>query len=117
MADDAALVRGDQEAVLGHRVEKARGFERNGLAAGVRAGDDEGVVIIADGDVDRHGLVLIEQRMARAKQLAAAAVLNKHRCTGIHVERQLGTRKDEVQLRHEQDIVIDGVAVDSYLPA
>lgn len=58
MADDAAFVRGDQEAVLGHRVEKARSFERNGLAAGVRAGDDEGVVLAAQLDVHRHDLFL-----------------------------------------------------------
>ena len=39
------------------------------------------------------------------------------RFASLIVERELSTRKDEVQLRHEQDIVIDSVAVDSYLPA
>ena len=49
--------------------------------------------------------------MARAKQLAAAAVLNKHRCTGIHVERQLGTRKDEVQRGQRIVVLLDGALV------
>ena len=110
-ADFRLLVRRNMQAASSHERQQTEGFERNRLAAGVRAGDDEGVVIIADGDVDRHGLVLIEQRMARAKQLAAAAVLNKHRCTGIHVERQLGTRKDEVQRGQRIVVLLDGALV------
>ena len=110
-ADFRLLVRRDMQAAGSHERQQTEGFERNRLAAGVRAGDDERVVIIADGDVDRHGLVLIEQRMARAKQLAAAAVLNKHRRTGIHVERQLGTRKDEVQRGQRIVVLLDGALV------
>ena len=49
--------------------------------------------------------------MARAKQLAAAAVLNKHRRTGVHVERQLGTRKDEVQRGQRIVVLLDGALV------
>ena len=110
-ADFRLLVRRNMQAASSHERQQTEGFERNRLAAGVRAGDDEGVVIIADGDVDRHGLVLIEQRMARAKQLAAAAVLNKHRRTGVHVERQLGTRKDEVQRGQRIVVLLDGALV------
>ena len=110
-ADFRLLVRRDMQAAGSHERQQTEGFERNRLAAGVRAGDDEGVVIIADGDVDRHRLVLIEQRMARAKQLAAAAVLNKHRRTGVHVERQLGTRKDEVQRGQRIVVLLDGALV------
>ena len=110
-ADFRLLVRRDMQAAGSHERQQTEGFERNRLAAGVRAGDDERVVIITDGDVDRHGLVLIEQRMARAKQLAAAAVLNKHRRTGVHVERQLGTRKDEVQRGQRIVVLLDGALV------
>ena len=110
-ADFRLLVRRNMQAAGSHERQQTEGFERNRLAAGVWAGDDERVVIIADGDVDRHRLILIEQRMARTKQLAAAAVLNKHRRTGVHVERQLGTRKDEVQRGQRIVVLLDGALV------
>ena len=72
MADNAALMRRDQEPVLGHRVEKARCFERYGLAAGVGAGDNEGVILAAQLNVHRHDLFLVDERVAGLVQLEVA---------------------------------------------
>jgi len=99
MADDAALVRGDQEAVLGHRVEKARGFERNGLAAGVRAGDDEGVVLAAQLDVHRHDLFLVDERVAGLVQLEVHRVADGgHK--GVLLHSQPGLCQQQVDFEH-----------------
>ena len=110
-ADFRLLVRRNMQAAGSHERQQTEGFERNRLAAGVWAGDDERVVIIADGDVDRHRLVLIQQRMTRTEQLAAAAVLDQYGRTGVHVERQLGTRKDKVQRGQRIVVLLDGALV------
>ena len=60
---------GDQEPVLRHRVEQAGCFQRYGLAAGVRAGDDEGVIVAAQLNVHRHDLFLVDERVAGLIQL------------------------------------------------
>ena len=49
--------------------------------------------------------------MTRTEQLAAAAVLDQYRRTGVHVERQLGTRKDEVQRGQRIVVLLDGALV------
>ena len=110
-ADFRLLIRRNMQAACRHQRQQAKGFERNRLAAGVRAGDDERVVIVADGDVNRNRLILVQQRMARAEQLAAVAVLDQHRRTGVHVERQLGTREDEVQRGQRVVVLLDRALV------
>ena len=58
-------MRRDQEPVLRHCVEQAGRFERDSFAAGIRAGDDKGIVVVAKRDIDWHNLFLINERMAR----------------------------------------------------
>ena len=110
-ADFRLFIRRNMQAACRHERQQAERFERNRLAAGVRTGDDEGVVIVADGDVNRHRLVLIQQRMTRTEQLAAAAVLDQYGRTGVHIERQLGTRKDEVQRGQRIVVLLDGALI------
>ena len=55
-------------AALVHYGEKAESFERDGFAAGVGAGDYEGVELAAELHVYGDRLALVEQRMARAAQ-------------------------------------------------
>ena len=61
----AAPVRyGQVQSAGGHDAHEAYGLERDRLAAGVRAGDDQGVVVAAEGEVYGHGGVLGQQRVA-----------------------------------------------------
>ena len=68
-AEPAALVGGDQQARLRHEREQADGLERDRLAAGVGAGDDDDVGIVVEIDVDGHDRFGVEQRVAGAVQV------------------------------------------------
>ena len=57
----------DVEAGLVHQAEQPERAQRDGLAAGVRAGHDEGRVAVADADVDRHDATG-QARVARRQQ-------------------------------------------------
>ena len=105
----AALCGGNVQAALRHKAEKADGLERNGLAAGVRAGDDERIVILAELHIDRHGLVLIEQRMARPAQPDAA--LGELRRAGIQLEAEFCPREDAVEPHERGEVGVDILAV------
>ena len=59
----AALGR-DVQPALGHHHQQADGFERDGLAAGVRAGDDNGARAGSQVDVDWRRRGRVEQRVA-----------------------------------------------------
>ena len=104
-ADFGLLVCRDVQAGGRHQAEQTERFKRHGLAARVRSGDDQRVVVRADRNVDRHGLVLVEQRMPRAQQAAAARALGQHRRGGVHLKGQLGARKDKVE-RDQRVIVL-----------
>ena len=106
---DAAVRGGDVQAALVHGREQADRLERNGLAAGVRAGDDERVEAAAELDVDRHGLGLVEQRMARAAEdqsLALGVGL-----AAVELVGELGLGKDQIQPDQYLVVGVDVVAV------
>ena len=62
---------GQLEAGVGHHRQQADGFEGDGFAAGVGAGDEQDGVAGVNGDGGRHD-VAGEQRMARASQAQPA---------------------------------------------
>ena len=89
MADGTAFVRRDQEAVLGHRVQQAGRFDADGFAAGVGAGDDKGIIFFAQGNIHRHDLFLVDQRVAGFFQCKAAAIVHlRHK--GVLLHRKAG---------------------------
>ena len=110
-ADLRLLVCRDVQAGSRHQAQKPQRLERHGFAARVWAGDDQRVVVVADGDVDRHGLVLVEQRVPRAQQAAAARALHEHRRRGVHLKRQLGAREDEVERDERVVILLDCIFI------
>ena len=57
----AAAVGGDVQAALGHQAQQSDGFQGHGFAAGVGAGDDQGVELLTQLHGDRHRLGLIQQ--------------------------------------------------------
>ena len=67
-----ALVGRHEQAGLGHQRQQASRLERDRLAAGVRAGDQQHVEVAAQLEADRHDLAA-QQRMAGVDQLAARA--------------------------------------------
>ena len=99
MADNAALMRRDQEPVLRHRVEQAGCFQRYGLAAGVGAGDNEGVIVAAQLNVHRHDLFLVDERVAGLVQLEIDLVADGgHKGVLLHGQPCLG--QQQVDLEH-----------------
>ena len=58
-----ALKGRDVESCLSHQGEQAHGFERYGLAAGVRSGDHQKVEVTPQPDIDGNHLLRIQQRM------------------------------------------------------
>ena len=106
--DDLAVVAGrDLQAALSHGGEQAQGLDAHRLAAGVGAGDDDGVHRAADGKGHRHGGVPVEQRMAGLDDLGAALFQQLGAHTP-HFIAQFAPGKDKVQLAQELVIPADG---------
>ena len=70
--DRAAVVGRDMQAALGHERQQADGLERDGLAAGVGAGDDERIKVAAQPHGDRHDGLAGDERMAGADEVQLA---------------------------------------------
>ena len=113
---NTASLRGrDVQAALRHKAEKPDRLERNGLAAGVRAGDDERVVILAELHINRNGLVLIEQRVTRPAQPDAA--FRELRRAGVELEAELRAREYDIEPHERRKIGVDVLAVRGALGA
>ena len=97
-----AVRRRDVQPTLGHQGEQAQGFQGDGLAAGVGAGDDQGIERSAQGQVVAHGGLGVQQGVARPFQLNAAA---QHRFHGPHGGGQLGPGENAVQ-GHQSLVVV-----------
>src|SRR5699024_7114550 len=82
-------------------------FERYRLTAGVRAGDDKGVIVASDGDVDGYSGLLIEQRMTGTVQIDRV-VLGQVRLAGIQLKRQLGACENKVESAQRLIVLADG---------
>ena len=68
-ADLAALVSRDQKAALRHGTQQTGGFQGNCFTAGVRAGDDKGIVFPAQCNIHRNTLLRVDQRVAGTDQI------------------------------------------------
>ena len=61
--DGAAVGGGDVQTALSHQREKPDGLQGHGLAAGVGAGDDQGIEAVPQGQVVGHSGLLVQQGM------------------------------------------------------
>ena len=101
--DGTAVRRRDVEAALGHQGQQAQGLEGDGLAAGVGAGDDQGVKGVSQLDVDGHRLLGVQQRVAGLAEVDGA-VPPDLRPDGVHFIGELAPGKNQVQV--DQGVVI-----------
>ena len=93
-----AVVRhGQQQAAHRHQRQQTNRFQRNGLAAGIRTGDHQGIKMQAEFNVGRHHLFLVDQRMARPFEFDLPLVVDQ-RQGRLHLIAQIGLGKDQVQL-------------------
>ena len=67
--DLAALVSRNQKTALCHGAQQTGGFQGDRLTAGVRAGDDKGIVFPAQCNIHRNTLLRIDQRVAGTDQI------------------------------------------------
>ena len=105
--DGAAAVGGDVQAALGHQAQQADGFQGHGLAAGVGAGDHQGVELLAQLHGDGHGPGLVQQGVPGTAQCHAAPAADL-RTAGVELIAQLCPGEDHVQV-HQNVIVPEDV--------
>ena len=99
----APVARRDLQAALGHEAEEPQGLQRHRLAAGVGAGDDQGIEGLPQLDVDGHGPDRIQQGMPGPPQVHAA-VLPDLGPDALHPVGELGPGEDAVQ--QHQGVVV-----------
>ena len=92
------------QAALGHQGKQAQGFQGDSLAAGVGAGDHQGVEAPAQGQIIAHGSLGVQQGVAGPSQLDAAAQRRFH---GPHGGGQLGPGENAVQGHQGLVVVLD----------
>ena len=86
----------DVQPALVHEGQQAQGAQRDGLAARVGAGDDEGRVAVAEAQVDRDHPPR-EARVARGQEDHLGPV-RRLRTDAVQLGCQLGLRRPEVEL-------------------
>ena len=104
--NDAAVPHRDVETALGHEGQEAQGLEGDGLAAGVGAGDDQGVKGVPQLDIDGHRLLGIQQRMAGLAQVDDTVPADL-RPGGLHLVAQLAPGEDHVQVHQGVVVPLD----------
>ena len=104
--DRAAVVGRDMQAAFGHEREKADGLERDGLAAGVGAGDDERVKITAEAHRDGHDGLAGDERMAGADEVQLP-VRPHLRADGAHGKGQTRPRENAFQIQQHVVVQLD----------
>ena len=115
----AVGVGGDVEAALGHEgQEEADGLEGHRLAAGVGAGDDQGVKLVPQVEVVGHRLLGVQQRMAGLPQ--GDALLGQLGLGTTQLVREPGPGEDTVDKDEEVvvlgDVLLVGGALGRELP-
>ena len=108
-ADGAAVVRRDVEAALGHEGQQPQGLQAHRLTAGVGAGDDQGVELPAQLDVDGHRLGAVQQGVPCVAE-GDRPVPPDLRPAAVHFVAQLPPGEDQVQ-PHQQLVVLQDVLV------
>ena len=105
----AAVVSRNVQSALVHRREQTYRLYRHRLSAGVWPGDDQRVEAVAELNVDRHCLALVEQRMPRVAQHYSLAV---HRCLlAVELIREFGLGKYKIQTYQHLKVGVYIVAV------
>ena len=98
-ADLAALVGRNQKSVLRHGVQQASRFQGYRFAAGVGAGDHEGIVVIPQLNIDRNHLFLVDQRVAGTFDGKAVGIIYlRHKGVLLHGQACFG--KQQIDLEH-----------------
>ena len=98
-ADLAALVGRDQETTLCHRAQQTGRFQGDGLAAGVRAGDDERIIFFAQCNVHRHALLWVDQWVACPDQ--REGIVGAHcRFECLELQRQTRLCQQDINVQH-----------------
>ena len=102
----AAIPHRDMQAALGHQSQQAQSFQGNRLAAGVGAGDDQGIKSAPQFDIDGHRRFFVQQRMAGLPQ-ADQAVSPHLGPDSVHFVAQFAPGKDQVQLHQGVVVPLD----------
>ena len=97
------------EAGLVHQAEEAERPQRDGLAAGVRAGHDQRGVAVAEPDVDRDDRAG-QARMA-GRQQDRLGPLGGLGPAGAHLARERRLGRPEVELRQRPERLAQGIGV------
>ena len=94
--------RGHVHAARGHRHRETDELERDGLAAHVRAGDDQNPHVVVELDRLRHG-ALVQQRMPSFEDVDHGGVdeLGRDR---LHAVRDRGARGGEIELDVDAEV-------------
>ena len=98
-ADLTALVGGDQKAALRHGAKQAGCFQRNGLTAGVRTGDDERIVLPAQCYIHRNALFRVDERMTRPDE-GEGRIRPDSGLESLQIQRQPRLCQQNVDLQH-----------------
>ena len=97
--DLAALVSRDQKTALCHSAQQTGGFQGDRLTAGVRAGDDKGIVFPAQCNIHRNTLLRVDQRVAGANQVEGR--IRPHSWfEGLQFQRKPRFRQQDVNFQH-----------------
>ena len=92
---------GDEHAPLEHVLQEPRGFQANGLAAGIGTGDEQEVFLRSQGNRERNNLLALfvqgplQQGMARLAQVHLAVFRNDGH-SGLEVQGGQGLRHQEI---------------------
>ncbi len=109
------------QAGLGHEGQQPHGFQRDGLAAGVGAGDDHGEGLLVEVHINGHHFFSVQQRVARLKEaqrgagvVAARFGCVQHRFRGAQVVGVFGAHQRQVHLgqRAQHDLNLPRLAAD-----
>ena len=91
------------QAGLSHQGQKPYGLQGDGLAAGVGAGDNQGIVAVSQGYVDGNHGVLFEQGMTSLSDIDFPLLIEL-RAGSVHIPGQGSPGKNVVQLRQDRKI-------------
>ena len=98
-ANLAAFVSRDQKAALCHGAQQTGGFQSDRFTAGVRAGDDKGIILPAQCNIHRNALLWVDQWVAGADQVKRR--IRPHSgLEGLQLQRKPRFRQQDVDFQH-----------------
>ena len=98
-ADLTAFIGRNQEAALCHCAQQTRRFQGDGFTTGVRAGDDERIVLFAQRNVHRYTLFGVNERMTRPNERKGAVGADRGlEC--LHIQSQTSLCQQHINFQH-----------------